>query len=286
VLHEYGRTYNKWKAGAYPFPNDDVELKRLYWQHEILKALFNRRNWFAPINRLPKKYPKRILDIGCGTGHWCREVAKEFPRSRVEGFDITPTKETMWPENCHVHVDDIRSKDWWGLGNGYTYDYIHTRMSLGIFPDFREIVQKGVNNLAPGGWMESQELYPTVYCDDGTMPDHWPLKEWSKFQDEAAHDILGTPLRIANKLKRWYEQAGLVEVKEEIFRIPILEWAKEPQLKLLGKCMAWNMQMGLYGWSVNYFHRAFGWTENETRVRLAEVHKCLGEKSVHAYFKV
>lgn len=134
--------------------------------------------------------------------------------------------------------------------------------------------------------MESQELYSTVYCDDGTMPDHWPLKEWSKFQDEAAHDILGTPLRIANKLKRWYEQAGLVEVKEEVFRIPILEWAKEPQLKLLGKCMSWNMQMGLYGWSVNYFHRAFGWTENETRVRLAEVHKCLKEKSVHAYYKV
>ena len=183
-------------------------------------------------------------------------------------------------------MDDIRSKEWWGLGNGYTYDYIHTRMSLGIFRDFREIVQKGANNLAPGGWMESQELYPTIYSDDDSVPDNWPLKEWSRLQDEAAHDILGTPLRIANKLKRWYEQAGLVEVQEEVFHIPILEWAKDPQLKLLGKFMAWNMADGLYGWSVNYFHRAFGWTANETLVRLAEVRDCLGDKSVHAYFKV
>lgn len=217
-------------------------------------------------------------------------------------MDITPTKAQLYlshtncwlqtltftrtTANCHLQVDDIRSKDWWELANGYTYDYIHTRMSLGIFPDFREIIQKSYNNLEPGGWMESQELYPTVYCDDGTMPDDWPLNEWSKDQDKAAHEILGTPLRIANKLKKWYAEAGFVEVKEEIFRIPILEWAKEPQMKMFGKFMAMNMQAGLYGWSVNYFHRAFGWTQDETRVRLARVHNSLFDKSVHAYYKM
>ncbi|KAJ4384625.1 hypothetical protein N0V86_000225 [Didymella sp. IMI 355093] len=198
-------------------------------------------------------------------------MAKEWPRSRVEGFDITPRDGELL---------------WWGLANGYTYDYIHTRMSLGIFHDFREIIQKSYNNLEPGGWMESQELYPTVYCDDGTMPDDWPLKEWSQLQDEAAHNILGTPLRIANKLKKWYEQAGFVEVTEEVFHIPILEWMTDPNMKMLGCFMAWNMQQGLYGWSVNYFNRAFGWSESETRVRLARVHKCLYDKSVHAYYKV
>lgn len=221
---------------------------------------------------------------------------------KIEGMDITPTRSQLylshahcWMQtlilsrttaNCHLQVDDIRSGDWWGLANGYTYDYIHTRMSLGIYPDFREIVQKGFNNLEPGGWMESQELYPKIYCDDGTMPDDWPLKEWSEDQDKAAHEILGTPLRIANKLKTWYEQAGFIEVKEEVFRIPILEWAKEPREKMFGKFMAWNMQLGLYGWSVNYFHRAFGWSADETRVRLARVHNSLYDKSVHAYYKM
>ena len=165
------------------------------------------------------------------------------------------------------------------------YDYIHTRMSLGIFPDFREIIQKGFNNLEPGGWMESQELDSKVYCDDGTMSSDWPLLEWSEQQEEAAMD-LGLPLRIANKLRMWYEHAGFVEVKEEIFRVPILEWAKEPQLKMFGRFMAQNMQAGLYGWSVRHFHRAFGWTEAETRVKLARVHNSLFDKTVHAYYKV
>ena len=38
-------------------------------QHAIIKALFNHRNWFAPLKR-----PKRMLDIGCGTGKWCLEM--------------------------------------------------------------------------------------------------------------------------------------------------------------------------------------------------------------------
>ena len=34
--------------------------------------------------------------------------------------------------------------------------------------------------------MESQEIFPTPFCDDGTMPDDWPFLEWSKYFDQAA----------------------------------------------------------------------------------------------------
>jgi SAM-dependent methyltransferase len=76
---------------AYPFPNDEVlsrtlspwpclippqqdEYDRLGWQHLLIKCLLRNRNWFAPVKSLPSKYPKRVLDIGCGTGQWCREI--------------------------------------------------------------------------------------------------------------------------------------------------------------------------------------------------------------------
>lgn len=50
------------------------EIKRLDIQHVILKVLLGGRNWFAPLNRLPLKRPRNILDIGCGTGLWCKEM--------------------------------------------------------------------------------------------------------------------------------------------------------------------------------------------------------------------
>ncbi|KAJ4363773.1 hypothetical protein N0V95_000967 [Ascochyta clinopodiicola] len=210
---------------------------------------------------------------------------KKFSRSHVVGIDLSPIQPKIVPTNCEFVIDDIRDRAWWGKGYIHYFDYIHTRMSLGIFRDFREIIQKGFNNLEPGGWMESQELYSKVYCDDNTMPATWPLLQWSKDQDEAAMK-LGTPLRIANKLKTWYEQAGFLDVKEEVFRVPLNEWAKEDRFKMYGKFMAQNMQGGLYGWTVDYFHRAFGWTEDQIRVECARVHNSLNDRNVHAYFKM
>lgn len=186
--------------------------------------------------------------------------------------------------NIEFFIDDIRRKEWWRKSDRH-YEYIHTRMSLGIFKDFRAIIQKGFNNLEPGGWMESQELYSKVFCDDGTMPADWGLLQWSLDQDTAAMK-LGRPLRIANKLKTWYEQAGFVDVKQEVFSIPVNQWAKEDKQKMMGTFMAWNMQQGLFGWTVDYFVKAWGWTVDQVHVECARAYTSLNDKSVHAYYRV
>jgi hypothetical protein len=222
---------------------------------------------------------------------------------QVEGIDLSPIQPLMYapldpsppsshhgltgphstPANVDFFIDDIRRKEWWHCTQ--PYDYIHTRMSLGIFPDFREIIQKGYNNLDPGGFMESQEIYPKLYCDDGTMPPTYELLEWTRMQDKAAMK-LGTPLRIANKLKTWYEQAGFVDVYEETFAIPINQWARDERFKLLGKFMLYNMVQGVHAWTVEYFVRALGWTAIEVEVYLAHLRNAIADRSVHAYYKV
>jgi hypothetical protein len=180
-------------------------------------------------------------------------------------------------------MDDITRPEWWRCSQ--PYDYIHTRMSLGIFNDFREIIQKGYNNLSPGGWMESQEIYSKVYCDDGTMPPTYALLEWTQTEDDAAMR-LGRPLRIANKLKKWYAQAGFVDVHEEVFAIPINSWPRDERMKVLGKWFYWNMCAGVHAWTVEYFVTALGWSPAEVEVYLAHLRTALADKSVHAYCKV
>jgi hypothetical protein len=194
-----------------------------------------------------------------------------------------PANPTSTPANVDFFIDDIRRKEWWHCTQ--PYDYIHTRISLGIFPDFREIIQKGYNNLEPGGFMESHEIYPKIYCDDGTMPPSFELLEWTRMQDKAAM-TLGTPLRIANKLKTWYEQAGFVDVHEEIFRIPINSWARDSKYKLLGKFMLWNLCQGVHAWTAEYFVKALQWTDTEVEVYLAHLRNAIADRSVHGYYKV
>jgi SAM-dependent methyltransferase len=298
-------------------------------QHVIIRALFEQHNYFAPLKR-----PKRILDIGCGTGKWCLEMgtsAAQQHRVHVTdnlqpksshglGYVVCtlrrnisnlasgrrhrplshPTRRVLFPlpplplptltntrhstpANVDFFIDDIRRKEWWHCTQ--PYDYIHTRMSLGIFPDFREIIQKAFNNLEPGGFCESHEIYPKIYCDDGTMPPNFELLEWTRLQDKAAM-TLGTPLRIANKLKTWYEQAGFVDVKEDIWAIPMNSWARDSKHKLLGKFMLWNLCQGLHAWTVEYFVKALQWTEAEVEVYLAHLRNAIADRSVHGYYKV
>jgi hypothetical protein len=142
-------------------------------------------------------------------------MGDEFPEAEVQGTDLSPIQPSSVPENVRFFIDDATEDDW--AVPAAHFDYIHTRVLLGCFEDFREIIKKGFYYTKPGGHMESQEIMSTPYCDDGTMPSDWPFLEWTKFGDDAAMEA-GRPMRIANKLKKWYIQAGFVGVQEKVFK--------------------------------------------------------------------
>lgn len=58
-------------TSVYPFPNDEQELDRLDMQHHIWKQINDSKLYFAPLQD-----PKRILDIGTGSGIWPIEMGK------------------------------------------------------------------------------------------------------------------------------------------------------------------------------------------------------------------
>ena len=48
-----------------------IENERLDLQYELLRSVYGGKHYFAPIQD-----PKKILDIGTGTGMWCLEIGE------------------------------------------------------------------------------------------------------------------------------------------------------------------------------------------------------------------
>jgi hypothetical protein len=190
-------------------------------------------------------------------------MGDEFPDAEVQATDLSPIQPVSVPENVHFFIDDASEEDW-ALPPAY-FDYIHTRVLLGCFTDFREIIKKGFYYTKPGGWMESQDIMSTPYCDDGTMPPDWPFLEWTKYGDDAAMEA-DRPMRIANKFKRWYEQAGFVDVHEKVFKLPMNGWPRDKHLKTLGLMQEENWLSGLSGLSMAHFSRILNWSKTEIEV--------------------
>ena len=97
------------------------------------------------------------------------------------------------------------------------------------------------------------------------MANDWPHREWVKLCDEASIAI-NRPWRIGKSLKRWYQECGLVDVHEEVFKLPTNPWPKDPHLKQIGRMAEVSLLNGLQGFSMALFHRVLGWTREEIEV--------------------
>lgn len=176
---ENGRTYHSYRAGRYYFPNDATEAERLDFQYAIHQHAMNETLHYAPLSS-----PRTVLDIGTGTGAWAIQMGDAYPDAIVEGTDLSPIQPNNVPDNVHFLVDDAEQEDW-AVPNNH-YDFIHTRILMGCFEDFRFIIRQGFKHTKPGGWMESHDVMHPPFCDDGSMPDDWPFKEWSQYIEDAS----------------------------------------------------------------------------------------------------
>ena len=76
-----------------------MEQDRLDLQHHVITLLLNGELHLAPLES-----PKRILDLGTGTGLWAIEMADSFPNATVIGTDLSPVQPTMYDlhsDLCH-----------------------------------------------------------------------------------------------------------------------------------------------------------------------------------------
>ncbi|KAL2758065.1 hypothetical protein ACRALDRAFT_2100061, partial [Sodiomyces alcalophilus JCM 7366] len=276
----FGRTYHAYQDGSYRFPNDSPEQERLELQGLVMAELFGGRWHLAPI--AADRSPRRILDVGTGTGTWALEMGDRYPEARVYGIDLSPIQPTAVPSNVHFFVQDAAQPwDW-----SEPLDFVFIRSSLGSFGDFKnEIVQQAFDNLSPGGWFEAQDFNCEGHSDDGTLRPDSALQRW--FDDmNMASQLANRPLSIAHLFKQWFHEVGFVDVHEKVFKVPLNGWAKDPRYKALGRLWEQNMLSGISGFSMSLFTQVLGRKPEEVEVSLVDVRKDIANPYIHTYAKI
>lgn len=194
----------------YILPTDKFEGDRLDLQHHLLKVAAGK-NYRAPLRQ-----PRAILDVACGTGLWCREMASEFKHAQVTGFDIdrTPLERSlerldpkgMFPPNfTFLEADALKPFPF----ADQSFDFTHARFISPFLPikHWPHVVAEMVRVTRSGGYVE--------LVDFDTPESHSPtlnLFREAVFQRLCA--MQGLHEGAAPYLANYLHQAGLTRVQE------------------------------------------------------------------------
>ncbi|KAK7517280.1 S-adenosyl-L-methionine-dependent methyltransferase [Phyllosticta citriasiana] len=224
---ETGRGYHN-TSSVYFFPNDTVEQDRLNAQSSAIKSMLEGRVTLAP---LPPN-PSRILDIGCGTGHATLDIARQYPSAQVYGLDISPVPEKSVkeaPPNLHFLTGNILDVHPTAAASSTAHsgdeappssDELNTTLQPNTFTHvFARLLVMGMNNwpglisrayslLAPGGYLELQELDIWFRDANGTHIEH----EFEDFMGTAMRER-GLDMRAGPNMAERMRAAGFVDVE-------------------------------------------------------------------------
>lgn len=83
-IYENGRRYHTYYGEEKnPMPTDEQEQERLDIHHEILSEILEGELYLAPVSN-----PRKVLDVGTGTGIWAIDMADLHPEAEVTGTDL------------------------------------------------------------------------------------------------------------------------------------------------------------------------------------------------------
>ncbi|KAK3368918.1 S-adenosyl-L-methionine-dependent methyltransferase [Lasiosphaeria ovina] len=276
-IWEYGRRYHVFRYGRYPIPNDEDEYKRESLRHAMMKEMLEGRLYLAPIGNQPQK----IIDLGTGFGDWAIEVGEKFPSAKVIGVDLSPIQPLWLPPNVEFIVDDI--EDEWVQDRDF--DFAHLRFVGSVIKDNHTLFSRIFENLRPGGWVETQEIYPQPGSDETPLPaDYAPAKFYSLCV-EVLLKLYGFQVDSVGSLPANLERIGFVNVQRKVFHLPLGDWPRDPRLRMVG----------------GYFHEVFmewvtavaarpfveaGLDRTDIQELVKAVKVAADDKSIHAYLPI
>ncbi|KAI0830004.1 S-adenosyl-L-methionine-dependent methyltransferase [Hypoxylon sp. FL0890] len=268
VVYKFGRAFHR----NYFLPSDKQEQERMNLQHEISVEVHDGELYLCPT-----KNPRRVLDVGTGTGIWAVEFARRHPESEVLGIDINPVPAPPFiAPNCHFHVADVY-EDW---KYNRPFDFIHVR-SLGEPTDSRRLFKSIYDNLAPGGWVEFQEWILHAQSSDRSL-EGTAFQKWNKLMAEGVKN-LGKSLFYILDYKRQLEQTGFENIVERKYAVPTNTWPPGKQSQKIGAMQRANTLKVIDIYSLSVFSQGLGWSKDALDRLLVEVRKDIENTRIHSY---
>ncbi|KAH9920205.1 uncharacterized protein BXZ73DRAFT_91944 [Epithele typhae] len=219
----YGRGINNY-SDVYRLPADDEEFERLDLQHVMFSEVMGRYAQPLPEVLADDGRPKAVVDLGCGSGSWILDVAKDFPHCSAVAVDLVPMQNVS-------EVDDINL----GLQHFYdSFDVAHARLVSSGIRDYNGLIDEMTQTLRPRGLIHLIEFDFRVYDSKHRpiLPAHGGPKEpaalarWMNLVNVAVEQRGGEP-DAANHLQRWITaHPSLEDVVYREFWFPTCPWAR------------------------------------------------------------
>ncbi|KAI1806277.1 S-adenosyl-L-methionine-dependent methyltransferase [Daldinia bambusicola] len=268
IVYKFGRAFNR----NYFLPHDKQEQERNNLQHEISVDVHDGALHICPVEN-----PKRVLDVGTGTGIWAVEFAKRHPDCYVLGTDLNPVPDPPFSaHNCHFIIADADEE--WKLGS--PFDLIHVR-SLGEPADKRRLFKSIYDNLTPGGWVEFQEWLLHVQSSDRSL-EGTAFQRWNQFLAEGLQK-LGRSLFYILDYKALLEETGFQNVVELKYAVPTNTWAPGRQYQRIGARQRNNTLEVIDIYSRSVLTQGLGWSDQAVDKLVAEARKDIDNTRIHSF---
>ncbi|KAI2617781.1 S-adenosyl-L-methionine-dependent methyltransferase [Hypoxylon sp. NC1633] len=268
IVYKFGRTFNR----NYFLPHDKQEQERNNLQHEISVEVHDGELHLCPVVK-----PRRVLDVGTGTGIWAVEFARRNPDSEVVGIDLNPVPPPPFiVPNCHFHVADVDEE--WSFNR--PFNFIHVR-SLGEPANKQQLFKSIYDNLAPGGWVEFQEWILHAQSSDRSL-DGTAFQKWNRLMAEGVKK-LGKSLFFVLQYKSLLERTGFHNIVELKYAVPTNTWPPGRQSQRIGALMRNNALQVIDIYSLGVFTQGLGWSKEALDKLIVEVRKDIENTRIHSY---
>jgi SAM-dependent methyltransferase len=161
--------------------------------------------------------PRRVLDVGTGTGQWGFEVCWEHPETLVVGFDLVQGKPGAPSGYRHVRGNALQGLPF----QDNSFDLVHQRYLVSGIPieEWHRVVTELIRVTCPGGWVELVE--PTIRLQRvGPVTDRLQRM----FLEMASTLGLDTGNAVFKSIDRYLQEGGLEKVIRRELELPVGEW--------------------------------------------------------------